>query len=281
MTTLQGMDISNNQPTTPNLSGVSFVIVKATEGTWHDPMWPTHSAAVVKAGKTLGAYEFGVDGLDGVIQANQFLAVIGHSTKLVALDVEGAHATHPDQIKAWMATCNAAGMTTLLYASEGNWPGGVTNGKPNIDFGQHGNWVANWSHAPSIPWLIWQNRGDPLDLDVFAGTQAQLNTLAGITAPVPAPAPTPAPKPVTYTLHIASGTKNIQTAVMVGAKVGSYKDNPWSGKASSAPATGPAKRIYGTSHGYAMFAPILPGPKGGAFQGQLVLLANGCSLTNS
>lgn len=279
--TLNGLDISNNQPTTPNLSGVSFVIVKATEGTWHDPMWPTHSANVVKAGKTLGAYEFGVDGLDGVIQANQFLAVIGHSTKLVALDVEGAHATHPDQIKAWMATCNTAGMTTLLYASEGNWPGGVTGTKPNIDFGQHGNWVAKWGRiTPSIPWMIWQNRGAPLDLDVFNGTQAQLNALAGIAAPGPAPAPTPAPKPVTYTLHIAHGAVVQVVPVNTALKItGDPVPHPWPGKASSAPCSA-TKYLDGIHSGGALCVKV--GGTSGPFKDEWVHSASqGVSVTHS
>ena len=184
--TVKGIDISHWQNPTPSLVGLGFVAVKAIQGGTKDPAWDAHKGNVLRAGLVLIAYDFGVDDMSGAEQARRFLAVVGDSTKVVALDMEGAHETHEAQAREWFATCKAAGKKTLLYHSESGF---------HRDLGQDGNWVAHWGTTPpEIPWVFWQYRGDPLDLDLFHGDLAGLKKFAGIVAAKP--------KPVTKAWHI-------------------------------------------------------------------------------
>ena len=189
--TVKGIDISHWQDPTPSLDGLSFVCVKATQGLTTDPSWAKHGAAVKKAGLVLIAYAFGVDSLPARDQARYFLDVVGASTKVVALDVEGPNAPSQDQITEWMRVCKAAGKTTLLYHSASGFPHGI---------GQDANWIAQWgTDAPEGSWAIWQYRGAPLDLDLWHGTEASLHAFAG-TAPKPKPKP-----PAHLFVHVKHG----------------------------------------------------------------------------
>ena len=62
MTALRGIDVSQWQPKTPDLSGLAFAFARATYGTGTDPVYATHAANFRKAGIVVGAYAFGVNG---------------------------------------------------------------------------------------------------------------------------------------------------------------------------------------------------------------------------
>lgn len=174
--TLNGIDISRWQSTTPPLTGLAFAFARATYGTRPDDMYRRHTSAFRAAGLVIGAYHFGVGYLDVNEQVTAFLAAAAPDA-LLALDLERDAAgtmTNPNA-KRFIATVQAKGRKIGLYHSESGFP----------SLGQDFDWVANWSTAPARHWDFWQYRGSPLDLDHFNGTQAQLDALAGIKPPRP------------------------------------------------------------------------------------------------
>lgn len=167
--TVNGVDISKWNAN-PNLAGMEFVGVKATEGLVTDAKWADHRDYVLSKGRVLIAYSFNNDSVNPVTAANYFLRVVGKSTRLVALDLEGRNEYSNAQAAQFIAVCKAAGKLTGVYHSESGFP---------QHLGQDFNWVANWrTNEPDIPWTFWQNRGSPLDLDVFNGDIGHLNQLA-------------------------------------------------------------------------------------------------------
>lgn len=170
--TVDGYDISYWQSSTPNLSSVEFVFVRAGYGTSTvDSRYAMHSANVLKAGKVLGAYWFWYYGQDNAKAVATFLATAKNADLLV-LDLEGtAHDTAAGkaQAKDFIARVHAAGKKIGLYASLSGYP----------DLGQDFNWVAYWaSTPPSIHWTFWQNGGSGIDHNWFIGTKTALLTMA-------------------------------------------------------------------------------------------------------
>lgn len=174
---IPGIDVSHWQRETPGLSGVEFVVARATYGTAVDDRYQQHKANVLRAGKVFGAYAFGRE-MDGTSQARAFLNVIGTDTRLVALDYErdpsGGHMT-PDQARAFIRAVQATGRTCGLYASAAGYP---------RDLGQDWCWIAKWSDTqPQRPWAFWQYDGsgaDRIDNDWFDGTLDELRAMAGM-----------------------------------------------------------------------------------------------------
>ena len=174
--TLEGIDVSRWQSSTPNLTGLSFLFARATYGAVHDPLYQTHIANARKAGCLVGAYHFGVGDVPVPDQVSAFLAAAG-SVDFYVLDLEsnGRHASMTNaQATAFIAAVKAKGRKIGLYHSASGYP----------SLGQDYRWVASWTMTPPArPWAFWQYRGSPLDLDRFAGTLNDLRTLAG--KPIP------------------------------------------------------------------------------------------------
>lgn len=105
---LEGVDVSHWQGDTPNLTGRSFLIAKATEGTSRDPMFTTHIANARRAGLVVGAYHFARDDVELAAQVSAFLAAAGDVSWL-AFDVEGRHAWSRDQTAAAINLVHQAG----------------------------------------------------------------------------------------------------------------------------------------------------------------------------
>src|SRR5258706_8778635 len=168
MTQPLGVDVSQWQATTLNLTGLSFLFARASIALQADTMYAKHIAKARSAGLVTGAYHFGNDQVDPATQAAVFLKAAG-DVDFYFLDVEGRHAMSYPQIKAFFAAVHKAGKSIGLYGSESGFP----------QLGQDYSWIANWSSTPSIPWDFHQYRGSPLDLDRFNGTLAELRALAG------------------------------------------------------------------------------------------------------
>lgn len=182
--TLEGIDISHHQATTPDLSRVDFVIVRATYGATPDRKYPEHAAAVRAAGKVLGAYHFALPvSIEPV--ADQYAAFRDRAwtADLWAIDREADIVTGPDgerinrgtiskaATRAFIRLAHDDGRRVLLYTRAGLLE----------DFGQDGSWVPDWTGEPAKPWDIWQhtNRlgGVSLDGDRFRGTLGGLLAL--------------------------------------------------------------------------------------------------------
>ena len=200
--TTELIDVSHYQTVTPSLVGKAGLFARAVYGTYADTMYDTHVANARKAGLVAGAYAFGRSGnVAGQVAA--FLAQAGDAD-LFALDLErdgGNPSMSSAEAGDFIAKVKATGRKILLYHSESGFP----------SLGQDGNWVANWSQIPSIPWTFHQYRGSPLDLDRFNGTLAQLQALVHPPViPKTWVAHVPAGRLYTrYTVAIVNGTRKI------------------------------------------------------------------------
>lgn len=169
--TVEGIDVSLYQPTTPSLVGRRFLFARASIGTRTDDKYAMHIRNAKAAGLVTGAYHFGDNRIAAATQAAVFLKAAG-DVDFYFLDVEGSNAMGSAAIRAFFAAVRTAGQKVGLYHSLSGFP----------ELGQDYNWVAYWSGVPpSINWTFWQYRGSPLDLDRFIGTLAQLRTLADPT----------------------------------------------------------------------------------------------------
>jgi hypothetical protein len=177
--TLEGIDVSYAQRTTPSLDGLAFAFAKASEGLRGDPMYRTHAAHVRGVSIVLGAYHFARRDAPVIAQANTFLS-LARGADLLALDVEGPFAFTPAQAKQFFGVIHLAKRKCGLYHSESGF----------FEAGQDFDWVANWSHEPRRHWDFWQygpRPGTHIDGDHYAGSAADLAKLTGKT-PAPPPA---------------------------------------------------------------------------------------------
>jgi hypothetical protein len=175
--TLEGYDISHWQATTPDLTGIDFVICRATYGTNPDDMYKVHAANVRAQGKVLGAYHFArpatLAGQSVEAQVQAFLdAAPDADFWVIDREKDSDNGTITlTATRAFIALVHATGRRIGLYSSESAFR----------DAGQDFNWVARWGGPePTIPWDIWQWEGggtDKLDNDKFRGTRGALVAL--------------------------------------------------------------------------------------------------------
>jgi len=195
-----GIDVSRYQTTTPSLTGLDFVGIRATYGTWPDALYAIHLANTQKAGLVALAYHFGT-GQPVAAQVATFLATAGKAD-LFVLDLErngNLASMSLTQARQFIAAVKATGRRIGLYHSESGFP----------SLGQDYNWVANWSQVPSVHWTFWQYRGSPLDLDRFNGDRISLEILAG--KPVP-------PKPLQVSIKGTFGLYTVTNGIVTGAR---------------------------------------------------------------
>jgi hypothetical protein len=181
--TIEGIDVSRWQATTPSLVGKSFLFARATYGTFTDAMYATHIINARAAGLVAGAYHFGRAGnVPGQVAA--FLARAGDAD-LFCLDLEsdGASSMSLGEAQAFIVAVHASGRKIGLYHSDSGF----------AHIGQDWDWVANWSQVPARPWTFWQYGGSGVDRDKFNGTLAQLQALVHPAIPK------------TWTAHVPAG----------------------------------------------------------------------------
>jgi hypothetical protein len=220
--TLEGRDLSHHDGKTPNLTGLSFVFCKASEGlSWtyaetHD----AHQAQAKAKGLLRASYHFLHPG-DGAQQARSFLAASKAAKESVhgfAVDVEmlADNKTHPSyaDLEAFHTEFHRLmpGRTLFVYSYLWFWEN--TFGNPTHDCPH----CVLWTSALHPEWptaayggfrrvTLHQYATSPVDRDRFQGSWGDLAEL--FSTPAPAPAPKPVPKGNTPLLH--SG--------MVGQKV--------------------------------------------------------------
>lgn len=198
--TVNGIDVASYQPTAYDTAGLSFVFVKATEGTGYAN--PNHTGQVATArahGLVTGHYHFVRPG-DTAAQVAYFLANASPKPgDILALDWEDTGVSNAAK-DAWIKACQKAapGNRVLLYC--------------NLDFWQHrdisefcgdGLWIADPGGAPGHPridhnWVLHQySETSGIDHNVanFAD-KAALQAWA-LKQPVPGPLdPTPPMPPM-------------------------------------------------------------------------------------
>lgn len=158
MTGSLGQDWANYQPAAPPTAGLSFVLVKATEGTGY--VNPKHADQVATArshGLVVGHYHFARPGSMGA----QLVYFLQHAAPkpgdLIAFDWEDPGVTNADK-DAWIRAAQAAAPQhqVLLYCNRDYW----TN-RDTTSFAGDGLWIADPSATrgqPRVtaPWVMHQ-----------------------------------------------------------------------------------------------------------------------------
>ncbi|MEV3860704.1 GH25 family lysozyme [Streptomyces sp. NPDC050095] len=165
--TIKGIDVSSYQSTTYPLTGVDFVVVKATEGTSY--INPKHAAQVERArsnGRIVGHYHFVRDGSVSA-QVDYFLKHAGaREGEFLALDWEDAKVSGAEKdafLKALKA--KSGGRKVVLYCNYDFW-----KHHDSTSYAADGLWIADYVTAgkPRIDakWLIHQYTSTPTDTNV-------------------------------------------------------------------------------------------------------------------
>jgi hypothetical protein len=171
--TIKGIDVSNYQSATYDLTGHDFVIVKATQSTNY--VNSRHAAQVQRArdnGRVVGHYHFLVAG--GIqAQAEYFVAhAAPKAGELLACDWETnpADGTLPSTAEkdAFIRAVKKLRPSNrvLLYTGQNLWLSKDTSG-----YAGDGLWIAQYNGKPGQPdvkaaWLIHQYTSTPLDTNV-------------------------------------------------------------------------------------------------------------------
>ena len=178
--------------------GILGVLIKATQGqTGTDPMFKSNRKKCEDAKLLFGAYHFGT-GSDGIKQADNFLATIGDTSKvLLVLDLE------PNPTGPSMSLEEARGFVTHIREATGRFPGLYsghyikqllgTNSDPVLS--QCWFWLAQYGPTAVVPpnwktWTMWQYTDGAFgpephnvsgvgrcDRDKFNGSESQLRKL--------------------------------------------------------------------------------------------------------
>lgn len=244
--TLNGLDISEYQSTTPPLGGQSFVFARATYDCHPDAKFAQHMSAARMAGIVRGAYHFATGRSSADAQAQAFLTAAGDA-HLLAVDFENdsvpASAALVQALIASIKAKDPRHRKVGLYHSESGFP----------ELGQDFDWVAHWGAAfPARHWQFHQYTSDGslagysgrLDLDRFNGDLPALHALAGI-AP-------------TYSLHIAANATVMVATLSASGCISAWTSRKWGPKPSSAPCRAPVNK-KGCAHGGANVAYVTRG----------------------
>lgn len=199
--TVSGFDVASYNSTAYATSDLSFVMVKATEGTTY--VNPKHTAQVAHGrahGLVIGHYHFARPGSMSA-QADYFLShAAAQPGDILVLDWEDGGVSNADK-DAWIAHTRAAAHRhrVILYCNRDFW---LNRDRTSVC--GDGLWIADPEAAPGHPrvkhaWTFHQygeSQGTDLNVGNFADAAA-LKTWAGIAQPKP-PAPKPTPKPVAH-----------------------------------------------------------------------------------
>lgn len=230
MTFSHGIDVSHFQSTVApagvpwsllKSSGVEFVMIRATYGTYKDPSAVAHVRAARAVGMQVGLYAFSRQSQPVTDQLAAFNAQ-AIACGIKAGDIAPAHDLEdepgvPKMNPLWCLAAEA--FTAGLVASYGDALMYVTQ----RDFGRLGSpgwildrplWVAHYTGAPAPatpgnrPWRIWQHRVGPFSVDGPGGAfQPQLldqnrgtgdlpvcSRVPGVSGSLPPPPEGPAPQ---------------------------------------------------------------------------------------
>lgn len=196
---IHGIDVASYQDSTPNLTGLDFVVVKATEGTGY--VSPKHAAQIAAGrahGLVVGHYHFVKgDGMDA--QADYFLShAAPQADEFLVLDWESPDVTDAEKNECIKHLKTKAGTRKVgLYCNTSYW-----KSRDHSDYAGDFLWIADPSAPAGHPrvthaWTIHQYSsagGTDRNVAVFA-TREDMAIWAG--AKTTTPAKPPAAKPPT------------------------------------------------------------------------------------
>lgn len=197
--TIKGVDVSHFDGAinwkAARQDGITFAIIKATEGTtFVDDHFTTNWTSTASNGIVHGAYHFFRPKSDPVAQADFFVRIAGSPKPGDLPPVIDLEVT--DGLTAAQVAAGARAFLQRVQQKTGRVPMIYTSvrvfdsllGGPS-GFDPYFLWVANWNvRCPNIPnppwkrWTFWQSSAtgtvagfsDPVDLDSFNGTSAEL-----------------------------------------------------------------------------------------------------------
>jgi len=190
----RGIDVSEFQPAVDwakvAASGIKFVFVKACEGTYTDPMFPSHWQGSKAVNLLRGAYLYFRVEVDPVVQAHLLVeTAVGNELPLV-VDVESQHGNPTqDFVAINLQIClreieSVAKAKPMIYTSWGMWASVV--GNPSY-IAQYPLWVAQYpfpGQPPSDAQLMTLKPKLPMGATAYQFWQyTDSGTVLGITNP--------------------------------------------------------------------------------------------------
>ena len=192
-------------------SGQSFAFIKATEGTGPaNHHYQADVEAARAAGMLVGSYHKARPAMDPAQQAHAFadrLQSVGGPQLPPVLDLEVDEGLDPAELAEWTQAFldtldHRTGRAPVIYTYRYFWIDQMAN---TTRFAEYPLWLAEYGVSePTLPviggwnqWLFWQRSetgevpgfDDAVDLNVFAGTRADLDAWAGPVEPAREPAP--------------------------------------------------------------------------------------------
>lgn len=198
-------------------SGQTYAFIKATEGTGPANRYyesDVHNARA--AGMVIGSYHMARPAMEPAQQAHAFadrLQSVGGPQLPPVLDLEYDEELDPAELAEWTqifldTLTERTGRTPIIYTYRSFWIEQMAN---TTRFAEYPLWLAEYGVSqPTLPviggwseWLFWQRAEtgrvpgfvDKVDLNVFAGTRADLDAWSAPVEPSPAPEPAPEPAP--------------------------------------------------------------------------------------
>jgi GH25 family lysozyme M1 (1,4-beta-N-acetylmuramidase) len=164
MSFVQGIDISRWQPTVEyakvKAAGMAFVVVKASQANFADPLFPKHWAGVKDAGMLRGAYHFFMPDVDPMKQVDIYLKTLGSDVSDLppVLDIEAkttAPAPYAKGAKVWLDEVEKrTGRKPIIYTAAWYWnPTLFIGGKYPEWAPNYMLWVAAYPLAAGAPSL--------------------------------------------------------------------------------------------------------------------------------
>ena len=210
MSLARGLELAIYQPvvdwpTLTQATGISFVMIKASEARYPDQLFQQHWAEAKQAGLLRGAYHFLRQATDPQQQVDVFLNALGGDPGELppTLDIEDTRMTAPPAMataaQLWLSAVeNALHRKPLIYTAAWWWnpgmliAGGYPDWAPNYDL-----WVASWPMKKSVPtvtqieqaqfkpimpkswskWLFWQYSGDAATVPGISNTNGSPATV--------------------------------------------------------------------------------------------------------
>lgn len=216
--TLFGVDVSEHQNgmslKRAASEGISFAIIRTTDGTYKDGCYRSHLEDAESAGLVTAAYHYLRNPSEGTTVAQQVqasLEVMGDKRRPVWIDVETTAGLHVDHIRQCKREFEKHGVRVIgCYSYVPYWEGPVAPHEPDShEFGafwvaaygqnphgkprdiypgdQHRQWNHPLGNQKPVMWQYGSNAqvaGHSVDINAYRGTKAQLRALfSGKPAP--------------------------------------------------------------------------------------------------
>jgi lysozyme len=198
--TVPGIDVSYYQNDISwkrvRRAGIRYAFIRVSDGVDHpDERFAKNWAGAKRAGVMRGAYQYFRPDQDAITQADLMIAMLARDSGELppVIDVENAGGKSPaelvERMQTWIARVrDKLGVEPIVYTGPEFW----RDKAKNADLSSQPLWIAHYTRGcPTVPapwdkWTFWQHTDNgrvpgiegPVDLDMFAGTFADLEEFA-------------------------------------------------------------------------------------------------------